>query len=105
MGVTWITEIITWAVNAPIYYSIPTDILNILTGVFIFVIFVCKKKVLRLLQKKFLPAHKVWNRGQQSTLSSNSRSTCLRNRSTTGDITLSELSTKDTSLQDIDLTK
>ena len=104
MGVTWISEIITWAVDAPIYYSIPTDVLNILTGVFIFVIFVCKKKVLRLLKKRFLPAHKVWNRGQQSTRSSNSRST-LRDKSTTGDITLSELSTKDTSLQDIDLSK
>ena len=104
MGLTWISEIITWAVNAPIYYSIPTDILNIMTGVFIFVIFVCKKKVLRLLKKKFLPAHKFLNRGQQSTLSSN-RSTCLRNKSTTGDITLSEMSTKNTSLQDIDLSK
>lgn len=32
---------------------IPTDIINILTGLFIFIIFVCKRKVWELLKKKW----------------------------------------------------
>ena len=52
MGMTWVTEIITWATGASPYYSAATDILNIMTGVFIFIIFVCKKEVIEKLLKK-----------------------------------------------------
>lgn len=52
MGVSWMMEVISFAVGGPAYFWIPTDILNILTGVFIFVIFVCKPNVWKLLKVK-----------------------------------------------------
>jgi G protein-coupled receptor Mth (Methuselah protein) len=52
MGVTWTTEVLSAIDEKEIRYAIPTDIINILTGVYIFVIFVCKRKVLRSLQKR-----------------------------------------------------
>jgi len=53
MGVPWITEMITFAVKVPFELTIMTDILNILTGVYIFIIFVCKSRVWNLLKMKF----------------------------------------------------
>lgn len=57
MGVNWLAEIISWAMKSEeatdqefVWYV--TDIGNALQGVFIFVIFVCKKRVLILLSKK-----------------------------------------------------
>ena len=47
MGLTWITEIVTWLMEGlerSTYYAIPTDLLNIFSGLFIFVIFVLLKK-------------------------------------------------------------
>lgn len=52
MGVSWMTEIISYAVGGDAYNWIFTDILNILTGVFIFFIFVCKPNVWKLLKLK-----------------------------------------------------
>ncbi|XP_057366331.1 LOW QUALITY PROTEIN: G-protein coupled receptor Mth2-like [Daphnia carinata] len=52
MGVSWMMEVISFAVGGSAYIWIPTDILNILTGVFIFVIFVCKPNVWKLLKLK-----------------------------------------------------
>lgn len=52
MGVCWITEVISFAVGGSAYLWIPTDILNILTAVFVFFIFVCKPSVWSLLMKK-----------------------------------------------------
>lgn len=52
MGVSWMMEVISFAVGGSAYIWIPTDILNILTGVFIFVIFVCKPNVWKLLKTK-----------------------------------------------------
>lgn len=49
MGVMWTMEIISWLVGGSGYYWVLTDSLNILTGVYIFVVFVCKKKVRKLL--------------------------------------------------------
>lgn len=58
MGVNWLAEIVSWAVDPDgseykIWYV--TDIGNSLQGVLIFLIFVCKKRVLRLLNKKLCP--------------------------------------------------
>jgi hypothetical protein len=53
MGVCWITEVISFAVGGSAYLWIPTDILNILTAVFVFFIFVCKPNVWSLLMKKY----------------------------------------------------
>lgn len=55
MGVTWITEVASFAIGGSAYYWIATDILNILMGVFIFIIFVCKPNVWNLLKLKFPP--------------------------------------------------
>lgn len=54
MGVTWVTEIVSFAIGTS-YAWIPTDVLNILTGIFIFVIFVCKRNVWKLLKQKWEP--------------------------------------------------
>ena len=53
MGVSWISEIVTFAVQAPFEYTVVTDILNILTGLYVFIIFVCTPTVWNLLKKKF----------------------------------------------------
>lgn len=53
MGVSWLTEIISYAVGGDAYNWFFTDIINILTGVYVFVIFVCKPKVWKLLKLKF----------------------------------------------------
>ncbi|KAI9563478.1 hypothetical protein GHT06_010941 [Daphnia sinensis] len=65
MGVTWIMEVASFAIGGSAYYWIPTDILNILTAVFIFYIFVCKPNVWNLLQLKF-PWLKVLDRCRPS---------------------------------------
>ena len=49
------SEIISFAVGGLEYIWIPTDILNILTGIFIFIIFVCKRNVWKLLKQKCEP--------------------------------------------------
>ncbi|XP_026815187.1 G-protein coupled receptor Mth2-like [Rhopalosiphum maidis] len=57
MGVNWLAEIISWATGSDgsefVWYV--TDIGNSLQGVLIFLIFVCKKRVLNLLSKKLCP--------------------------------------------------
>ncbi|XP_022161437.1 G-protein coupled receptor Mth2-like isoform X2 [Myzus persicae] len=57
MGVNWLAEIISWASGSNgselVWYV--TDIGNSLQGVLIFLIFVCKKRVLNLLNKKLCP--------------------------------------------------
>jgi len=57
MGVNWLAEIVSWALGSDgselVWYV--TDIGNSLQGVLIFLIFVCKKRVLNLLNKKLCP--------------------------------------------------
>ena len=53
MGVSWMMEVISFAVGGETYIWMLPDIFNILTGVFIFVIFVCKPNVWKLLKMKF----------------------------------------------------
>lgn len=57
MGVNWSAEIISWALdsNGTEFVWYVTDIGNSLQGVLIFFIFVCKTRVLRLLNKKCCP--------------------------------------------------
>jgi len=56
MGVSWMMEIISFVVGgvSKEYIWIPTDVINILTGLFIFVIFVCKRNVWKLLAQKWV---------------------------------------------------
>ncbi|CAG2055542.1 unnamed protein product [Timema podura] len=49
MGITWLTEIISWAVGGPSYYWYVTDIVNILRAVFVFIIFCCKRTTLNII--------------------------------------------------------
>nr|XP_021185461.1 G-protein coupled receptor Mth2 isoform X2 [Helicoverpa armigera] len=53
MGVNWSVELISFAVGGSNWYWIVTDISNIGLGVFVFFIFVWKKKVRNLVQKRF----------------------------------------------------
>lgn len=75
MGVNWLAEIISWATdpdgsNYNIWYL--TDIGNSLQGVLIFLIFVCKKRVLRLLNKKLCPRFELFKTSTISTRTTNS---------------------------------
>lgn len=58
MGVSWMTEVISFTVGGSEYRWIMTDIVNIFMGVFIFFIFICKPKVWNLLTKRF--PHLLW---------------------------------------------
>jgi hypothetical protein len=57
MGVNWLAEVISFAFGekfeAYIWYI--TDLGNALQGVLIFLIFVCKKRVFRLISQQFCP--------------------------------------------------
>ncbi|XP_068085479.1 probable G-protein coupled receptor Mth-like 1 isoform X2 [Anabrus simplex] len=55
MGVNWIMEIISWFAGGPDYLWYVTDIGNTLQGVLIFIIFVWKDRVRRLLMERFCP--------------------------------------------------
>lgn len=91
MGVNWLAEIISWAMetktNEYLFYI--TDFGNSLQGLLIFLIFVCKKRVLRLLNKKLCSQIQIWktstNLSSRTTLSTFSRAS-TKNRDT-GDVT------------------
>lgn len=55
MGINWSMEIVSWLFNdtAPDYVWYLTDLTNTLQGLIIFIIFVWKKKIKRLLLKRF----------------------------------------------------
>lgn len=52
MGVTWMAEVLSWALDLPEEYSFFTDILNSLHGFFIFFLFVWKPKIKALIVKR-----------------------------------------------------
>lgn len=80
MGITWITEIISWAVGGPEYYWYFSDILNLLRAVFIFILFICKKSVYGSLKRKLLGKSKSRNKegGSKSMSDALSVTTSLR---------------------------
>lgn len=53
MGVNWTVELLSFAIGGSNWYWIITDISNIGLGIFVFLIFVWKKKVRNLVQKRF----------------------------------------------------
>lgn len=79
MGVNWLAEVISWATDNDdingIWYV--TDIGNSAQGVFIFLIFICKKRVLRLLNKKLCPQYVLFK--TSTILSRTTNSTTSRN--------------------------
>jgi G protein-coupled receptor Mth (Methuselah protein) len=52
MGLTWITEIISWAVGGEDYYWYVPDVVNMSRAVFIFIICCCKRNVIKLLRAR-----------------------------------------------------
>lgn len=45
MGVTWVADVISWAVGGPNYLWYVTDLINALQGVFIFIVVGCQPQV------------------------------------------------------------
>lgn len=45
MGVTWVADVISWAVGGPHYVWYLTDLINALQGVLIFVVVGCQPQV------------------------------------------------------------
>ncbi|XP_049290796.1 G-protein coupled receptor Mth2-like isoform X2 [Anopheles funestus] len=56
MGVTWTFEFITWIADSQHWLVHVTDVCNCITGVFIFFLFVWKRKVWKLLQQRLSSA-------------------------------------------------
>lgn len=54
MGVTWSMEVISFFISKDAEYFLLTDICNTIQGVLIFFLFVLKRRVLRLIKKRFV---------------------------------------------------
>jgi len=61
MGVTWVLELVTWRITKAYddkdwypYVVLFLDLVNILQGVLIFIMMICRKKVWDLFQAKYL---------------------------------------------------
>lgn len=53
MGIPFVTEIISFYTQSSFKASVVTDLINVLNGVFIFIMFVCKDSVIKMLKKRF----------------------------------------------------
>ena len=53
MGVPWTTEIITFLADSSFESALFTDIFNIISPIFIFIIFICKPSVWKMLKLKY----------------------------------------------------
>jgi len=63
MGITWIMEIISWAVGGSSSIWFITDIINALRGLMIFVICVCfNKNIRKALKERFFGVHIATNK-------------------------------------------
>jgi len=93
MGVNWLAEVISWATDMDdsngIWYV--TDIGNSTQGVFIFLIFICKKRVLRLLNKKLCPQFALF---KTSTIVSTRTTTSITSRASTKNKDMVEMTPK-----------
>lgn len=58
MGINWAMELVSFAVGGPKFLWFVTDFGNTLQGLLIFLIFVWKRRILRLLNQKLCPQ---WN--------------------------------------------
>lgn len=45
MGVTWVADVLSWAVGGPRYFWYVTDVINALQGVLIFIVVGCQPQV------------------------------------------------------------
>ncbi|XP_050093983.1 G-protein coupled receptor Mth2-like [Anopheles aquasalis] len=76
MGVTWMFELISWVADTHHWWVYVTDICNCSSGVFIFFLFVWKRKVLMLLQER-LNGKKVRSQAQPLFSMTATRTTAL----------------------------
>ncbi|KAG5313522.1 MTH2 protein, partial [Pseudoatta argentina] len=56
MGITWVLEILAWVIGTnilPVFIWYLADIINALQGLIIFVVFVCRRKIKKMLLKQF----------------------------------------------------
>ena len=100
MGINWSMEIISWILDdKPTYVFYITDIANTLQGLIIFIIFVWKEKIKRLLLKRFgCKGSKVlWGNSQSRYQSSARTCTTLTPLQEKSSIGLEEKYTKNTS--------
>jgi hypothetical protein len=52
MGVAWLTEVISWKAGPPEMWIV-TDLVNALTGMLVFIIYICRRKTLEDLRTMF----------------------------------------------------
>ncbi|KAG8329488.1 hypothetical protein J6590_084766 [Homalodisca vitripennis] len=105
MGVTWVMELVSFVVGGSRVIWLATDICNALQGLLIFVMFVCKPRILQLIRQRFSPhrtAGSVYSntRTSMSRLSRSSSSKSSQQYSINPDITGSE--SKVTIVSDLD---
>ncbi|CAG0903909.1 unnamed protein product [Darwinula stevensoni] len=72
MGLSWITEVISFLVKGPEEYWIFTDAINCFQGLFIFVIVICKKDTLEILRRRVARFGRA-NRGESALGNGGSR--------------------------------
>lgn len=60
MGVTWSMEAISFFISAESDFFLLTDICNTIQGVLIFVLFVMKRRIFRLIKKRFVYMSNSW---------------------------------------------
>lgn len=64
MGVTWIADIISWMAGGPQHLWLPTDIINTLQGVFIFIVVACQPQVFAAIKRLWCPSTMTMTSGQ-----------------------------------------
>lgn len=55
MGLYWIMDVLSFHVHSQNMFWTIVDFITTLQGVFIFIIFICNKRALKILNKRFLP--------------------------------------------------
>lgn len=96
MGVTWVADVISWAVGGPQYLWYFTDLINALQGVFIFAVVGCQPQVWTAL-KKLCNRNPHTNAGRQG----NAMSTTSHGMPSMGDSVTQNQSTKTVPLETI----
>lgn len=79
MGINWAMELVSFALEGPKYIWFVTDFGNTLQGLLIFLIFVWKRRILRLLNQKLCPQ---WNLVSATSTSKGSKVSSGRTSST-----------------------
>ncbi|XP_054276572.1 probable G-protein coupled receptor Mth-like 4 [Macrosteles quadrilineatus] len=88
MGINWVMELVSFFVGGPKSVWFVTDLGNTLQGVLIFIIFVCKRRILRLLNEKLCPK---WQIIRDTSMVGRSKVSPSRTNSTTVSKTTSDL--------------